>query len=171
MVDISAIAGVVSALKGATDIARAMKDLNDAAAIQGKVIQLNAKILDAQSSAFAANDERLALIERASELEKEVARLKAWDAEKERYQFAQVSTGVFAYTLKPSMAHGEPSHMLCANCYQRGEKSVLQATQELRKARRVHRCHHCEAEYELTGSATNPAPTRANSDFDVFTGK
>ena len=40
-------------------------------------IELNGKILAAQSSAFAANDERSSLIERVGDLEKEVARLKA----------------------------------------------------------------------------------------------
>jgi hypothetical protein len=81
------------------------EDINDAAATQGMVIELNAKILAAQSSVFAANEERSSLLDRVGELEKEVVRLKAWGAEKERYQFAEVGPGVFAYTLKPN--HGK----------------------------------------------------------------
>jgi hypothetical protein len=54
MVDISAIAGTVSAIKGISDIAKAMVGLRDAAAIQAKVIELNSQILDAQTSAFTA---------------------------------------------------------------------------------------------------------------------
>jgi len=48
----------LSALKGATDVARAMIGLRDAQAMQTKVIELNSKILEAQSRAYAANDER-----------------------------------------------------------------------------------------------------------------
>lgn len=43
MVDMSAIAGMISALKGASDITKAMVDLRDAAAVQGKVIELQGK--------------------------------------------------------------------------------------------------------------------------------
>jgi hypothetical protein len=55
----------------------------------------------------------------------------AGQTEKARYQLREVNTGVFAYVPKQGMEQGEPFHMLCANCYERGEKSILQATQEL----------------------------------------
>jgi hypothetical protein len=101
------------------------------------------------------------------ELEKEVVRLKAWGAEKERYQFAEVGTGAFAYTLKPTMANGEPFHMLCANCH----AICSPGHTRIAKGRRVHRCNRCKSEYELRGTATNPTPKRADTDFDVFTGE
>jgi hypothetical protein len=128
MVDVSAIAGTVSALKGATDIAKAMIGLHDAQAVQAKVIELNGKILEAQSGALVANDERTALVQRVGELEKEVARLKAWEAEKERYELKELYRGLFAYILKEGKEAGEPPHALCANCYQRGIKSFLQGS-------------------------------------------
>jgi hypothetical protein len=149
MVDVSAIAKTVSALKGATDIVKSIIGLHDVQAVQAKVIELNSKILEAQSSAFAANDERAALVEHVRALEKELLRLKTWETEKQRYELKEVSADVFAYTPKPGMENGEPFHMLCANCYQRDEKSILQATQELRMRRRVHNCPLCEAEYEM----------------------
>lgn len=158
MVDISAIAGTVAALKGAMDITKAMIGLRDAQAIQSKVIELNAQILEAQSSAFAANDERAALIASISELEKEVADLKAWGAEKENYQLTNVGDGVLAYTLKPTVQSTEPSHMLCAHCYQNNKKSFLQPTQELRLRRRIHICPSCKSEFTFSYVPPPPPP-------------
>lgn len=132
----------LGALKSAFDLARGLKDLNDAAARNAVAVELGEKLLTAQHA-------QSTLLERVSGLEKEMTRLKAWDAEKERYQLTEVSPGVFAYTVKPGMEAGEPFHMLCANCYQHNEKSLLQATQEHRKARRVHRCPRCQAEFEM----------------------
>jgi NAD-dependent SIR2 family protein deacetylase len=165
MVDVSAIAGTVSALKGAMDITKAMIGLHDAQAVQAKVIELNAKILEAQSSAFTANDERAALIDRVRQLENEVARLRAWEAEKQQYQFAEVSQGVYAYTPKEGAEAAKVFHMLCANCFQQNEPSVLQATQELRARRRVHKCPRCLAEYEME-HVPRPAPPQVNTRYN-----
>src|SRR5437660_1565624 len=113
MVDISAIAGAVSALKGAADITKAMVGLHDARAIQAKVWELNNRVLEAQSSTFAAQDERSAHIERIRALEAEVADLKAWGAEKQNYELKEVYAGAFAYALKPETRRAEPAHWLC----------------------------------------------------------
>jgi hypothetical protein len=144
-----ALAGL-SALKTAFDMAQGLKNIHDATIRDRAVIELGEKIL-------AAREQQSALLDQVGDLEKEVTRLKAWDADKKRYQLTEVSMGVFAYTLKSGMEGGEPPHMLCANCYQHHQKSLLQATQELRKARRVHKCHRCGAEYEMTGAALRPA--------------
>jgi len=132
----------LSAFKSMYDSAKALKDINDAAIRNGAVIELQEKIL-------AARQAQTALLDRVGELEREVAGLKAWNAEKERYELREVSPDVLAYTPKKDKAQGEPFHMLCANCYQCGEKSILQATQELRMRRRVHHCLRCKAEYEM----------------------
>jgi hypothetical protein len=126
MVDIGAIAGTVSALKGVSDIAKAMINLRDAQAVQTKVIELNNQILAAQDSAFAVHEEGAALVARIGELEKEVARLKDWEADKKRYQLANIGRGVVALALKESMSNGEPTHYLCADCAANGKKAYLQ---------------------------------------------
>jgi hypothetical protein len=50
MVDVSAIAGVMSSLKVAGDITKAAVGLRDAQALQSKVIELQGVILSAQSA-------------------------------------------------------------------------------------------------------------------------
>jgi hypothetical protein len=143
MVDISAIAGMVSALRGATDITKAMIDLRDGAMIQSKVIELQSAILAAQSNAFAAQDERATLIAQVSQLEKEVADLKAWDAEKQHYDLQDIGNGALAYVLKDTVHGYGPPHQICANCYTEGHKSILQRHQTNIGRFEYFMCHRC----------------------------
>jgi hypothetical protein len=147
MVDVSAIAGTVSALKGAMDITKAMIGLRDAQAIQAKVIELNAAILDAQSSALTANEERSTLIERVRNLEKQVADFEAWETEKQRYELKDIGLGSLAYVVKETMRGTEPSHQICAACYQHHKKSILQP-----KSHGVMKqlfCPDCKTEFNI----------------------
>lgn len=111
-----------------------------------------------------------ALLERVRELEAEKAKLQAWNAEKSRYRLQQVNAGVFAYVLKDDSSAGEPSHMICANCFERGEKSLLQATHQIKAGRRIHICPHCKAEF-MVGAIPRSGPIQAGTDFDPFTGR
>jgi hypothetical protein len=52
------------------------------AEVQSKAIELNQKIIDAQHQIFAANASQTTVVERARELEGQVARMKDWDTQK-----------------------------------------------------------------------------------------
>jgi len=121
------MADSLGTLKTAYDLAKDLVNLADATARQGKVAELQRQILDAQGDAIAANQERLALMETIGKLEKDVARLEAWEAEKRRYGLQELPPGVFVRVLQPAMANGEPIHRLCAKCYEDGKKSILQS--------------------------------------------
>jgi hypothetical protein len=146
MVDMSAIAGTVSALKGAVDITKAMIGLRDAQAIQSKVIELQGAIIAAQSSAFLVNEERTTLIQRVREFEQKIAALETWHAEKNRYHLKSIQTGVMVYALKEGMENGEEPHYLCPTCYNHGKKMILQ--KETQDVGRVPMwvCHECGTE-------------------------
>jgi hypothetical protein len=120
------ISAGLTSLKTALDIAKALWTINDAAERNSKIIDLQRAIGDAQLSAINAREAHAAQIDRIRELEQEIARLKAWEGEKQRYEMKVPQAGVTVYALKPSMADGEPSHWLCANCYQQGKKRILQ---------------------------------------------
>jgi len=160
MVDLTAMASALASLNAAKDIAKAMIGLRDASAFQSKMIEFQSKILDAQSSAFAANDERTALVERVGELEEEVARLKAWDAEKQKYKLTEVCVGAFAYVPKPDAGSTEPVHWLCASCYQDGKKSLLQDQGHVPGEERTTRygCPKCKAVIHVWSSISPRQP-------------
>jgi hypothetical protein len=126
MVDMSAISIVATSLNTAVNIAKAMVDVRDATVIQGKVFELQRAILEAQQSVFAANAERSALIEEVREAKAQIARLEAWEEEKQRYQLQDAGKGSLAYAVKEDVRGLEPFHHICAACYQHGRKSILQ---------------------------------------------
>jgi hypothetical protein len=108
MVDLTAIGVVSTSLNTAINIAKAMVDIRDAAAFQGKVFELQRAIIDAQQSVFAANAERTSLIEEIRQLKARVAELETWEAEKQRYELKDVGFGSLAYIVKESMRGAEP---------------------------------------------------------------
>jgi glycerol-3-phosphate responsive antiterminator len=126
MVDMTMISEAVTSLKTASDIVKTLIGLKETNAIQTKVVELNGIILSAQSSALAAQSNQFTLLQRVSNLEKEIASLEAWNTEKQRYALTEIVPGVFTYRLKPEMSNGEPMHQICAACYQHGKPSILQ---------------------------------------------
>lgn len=127
----------LSSLKTAFDIAKGLKDINDAAIRNGAVIELQEKIL-------AAREQQSALLDRIGALEAEVASLKAWDTEKQRYELKNIGNGAVAYMLKATARGSEPPHWLCPNCYAAGKQAFYQPTgAELGRAQ-VYRCQGCQ---------------------------
>jgi len=110
----------IGGFKAMMDIAKMLIGANQTAAVNAAVIDLQSKILSAQ-------EEYSTLLGKVAELETEVARLKAWDGEKQRYELKkQGDTEVLAYTLKEGVEPAEPAHSICPDCYQRRQKSLLQ---------------------------------------------
>jgi hypothetical protein len=107
----------LSAIKTAFDLAKGLKDIDDAA--NAAVIELQEKIL----IALATQSE---LVETIGELKKRVVELEAWDADKKRYELKDIWHGSLAYVIKESMRGSESPHNICANCYERGHKRFLQ---------------------------------------------
>ena len=130
--------------KSMLDSAKGLKDINDAAVRNAAVIELQEKIL-------AAQEQQMTLVERVGELEKEVARSKTWDAEKQRYHLTQCAPGAFAFILKRSEARGEPGHALCTACYERGTKSILQSNGKGLIHEHAWACPSCKAEMKPRG--------------------
>jgi hypothetical protein len=146
-----ALAGL-GALKTAFDMAKGLKDIDDAVRRNAAVIELQEKILSAQQA-------QSALAEQVGELEKEVARLKTWEAEKGRYELQTLPPGVFVRVLKQSMANGEPVHRLCAKCYEDGQKSILQSA-GVNHGEETLNCHGCGAHMKV-GIYQPPPPRNA----------
>jgi hypothetical protein len=127
MVDISTISAALTSFNSLKNIAQAMIGLHDTQALQAKILEFNGASIDAQTNILSVNEERATLIEHVRDLEKQVADLEAWETEKQRYELTDITNGgSFAYVLKPNAQGSEPSHQICANCYQHRKKSILQ---------------------------------------------
>lgn len=123
--DMSLIQGTITGLKTASNIAKSFLELKSISDVQGKVIDLQSAILSAQSSALAANSDQAAMAEQIRALKEEMARVKAWETEKQRYKLVALWTGSLAYALKESMKKSEPPHYICTKCYEDGRMSIL----------------------------------------------
>jgi hypothetical protein len=130
----------LSAFKAMFDIAKGLKDINDATVRNAAVIELQEKILGAQEA-------QTSLVQRIGELEKEVADLKTWETEKRHYTLKRYDPGVFFYALKPEEAAGEPPHHLCANCYKEGKPSIIQRTGNAMVQEPTHFCPQCRTQF------------------------
>lgn len=86
--DIGSITAAVNSLRVAGDIAKGLINVHTAAEVQSKAIELNQQIIDAQHQIFAANAAQTALLEYIRELEDQVASMKEWEAQKQRYSLA-----------------------------------------------------------------------------------
>lgn len=126
MPDMSAVASLLSSISALKNIAAAMFGLRDAAAFQSKQIEFQAKLLDANNAAFRAHEVRSSLLERIRELETELAKVKAWECEKQRYELKHLGWGAFAYMLKPSARGTEPPHRICTDCFEHDHKAIVQ---------------------------------------------
>jgi hypothetical protein len=142
MPDLALIQSAISGLKTAGDIAKSFLELKSIADIQGKVIELQSAILAAQSSALAAQSDQASMAQRIRDLEEEVARVKEWAKQKQRYALHKFPSGAFAYALKPESADTEPVHYICAQCLNKGKKTILQEApaEDLGTAMTCHEC-------------------------------
>src|SRR6266852_5484956 len=129
----------ITALKSAFDIAKGLKDIDNAARRNAAVIELQEKILAAQS---AQTD----LADIVGTLKSRVAELEAWNTDKQRYELKEIQTGVTAYALKDGKEAGEPAHCLCPNCYTNNRKKILQREVRSPGMVRMLICHYCGLE-------------------------
>lgn len=134
--------GAISGLKSAAEIAIGLSKLRTMTEVQGKAIELQQIILAAQSSALSAQSDQLALIEQIRKLEKEVADVKAWDAQKHRYTLVSPWNGTVVQALKKSSSGPEPPHWICTRCYEEGTKGFLGSKEE--RGHLVLECTHCK---------------------------
>lgn len=149
MVDVMSIQGAILGLKTAADIAKGFLQLQSMAEVQGKVIDLQSSILAAQSSALAAQSEQSLMIQQVRDLEEEVARVKAWEGEKQRYQLVAPWPGYFVYALRESCKGTEPPHWICEHYYQEGREFMLHNTYKDNNRRIAFiKCSHCGSEHE-----------------------
>ena len=147
--DMSAITGLAGSLKAVSDIAKALVDLRDAQLVQAKVIDLQREIMAAQGSALGALAEQAAMVAEIDKLKAQIAELDAWQREEARYQLTEHGGGTFTYLLRAGMENGEPTHRICANCYQQRRKSILQSRGMFAGGREKVICPACRGEFML----------------------
>lgn len=156
MVDVPMALG---SLKIALDIAKGMKDLNDASVRNIESIKLMEQIIAAQMA-------QASLIQQVRDLETEVAQFKNWDAEKDRYTLTDYGGGTFAYALKPDKANGQPPHRICPNCYEDKKVAPLQSRGKTHFSQEHCICTRCKTNFHFGVAHTPALQSRYNRSRD-----
>lgn len=124
--DIGAIQGMLTSLKAATDVTKALFELKMTAEVQAKVIDLQSALLAAQSGALEATSAQYALQERVRELETRIRTIDDWVKQEQRYTLVSPWEGAAqVYALKTATAEGEAPHYLCTNCFHNRKRVIL----------------------------------------------
>ena len=118
------------------DMAKGQKDMNDAAVRNATVIELQQHILTAKEA-------QSALLEEIRSLITQMARMETWEADKQRYTLKEIEPGQFAYALEEETAGGEPTHLLCANCYNQSQKPISHTETRMPGRHTVLFCQDC----------------------------
>lgn len=145
----------LTAIKTAFDLAKGLKDIDDAT-------RRNAAIIDLQEKILTAQREQAEMAQRIGELEAEVARFQVWDAEKSRYGLKDFGGNTFAYELKQADAAGEPIHRACPSCFERQKRAILQFRGRNAYSQDMYKCSGCEQTFEF-GPRTPPQQLRRRS--------
>jgi hypothetical protein len=162
MDDDSALTDMITSLRSAVEITKAITDISDANMLQTKILDLAKEIMSAQSCALATQSAQLELLQSKRGLEDELAKLKAWNMEKYRYELQNVGSGAITYVLKQSMRGTEPIHWICANCFQIGKKRFLnESHSDLHFV--YYKCQECAGKIRIRKSPQAPKP-----DFGTF---
>jgi hypothetical protein len=158
IMDISLIQGTIAGFKLASDIAKSLLKLKTISEVQAKVVDLQDAILSAQNSALAANAHQTAMVEEIRSLKEEIAHIKAWKKEKQRYKLISPWPGTVLYALKEKCAASEVPHWICTKCYEDRRKSILNP--QYRTNGFVFICPTCKAEYQSPYLGTTPPATK-----------
>jgi hypothetical protein len=145
------ISAAITSFRASIDIAKAMIGLRDDELFRKKSLELNAAIADALEKSIAARESYAAQLQRINAMEAEIANLKAWDAEKQKYELKPNFGGGVAYMMKPEARGSEPPHWLCPQCYSNGKKGFLVPADHGGGIHKSCRCLECKTECYMYG--------------------
>jgi hypothetical protein len=143
---VAEIASAITSFRASLDILKAMVTLRDEEAFRSKSIELQNTITDALEKSIEAREAYAKQLDRVRDLEAEIARLKAWEVEKQNYEMKKCGEASVAYMLKPEARGKQPPHWLCPNCFENGRKSILVATGKQPSRLWLFKCTTCMAE-------------------------
>jgi len=144
-------------IKSVSDILVTARELKDAKHLVGQLDDLQARLIEARSREIETQEKLSAAMRRIEKLESELRKLEDWNSDSQRYELTTIAHGVFAYHLKPGCCRDEPPHLLCANCFGKRQKSILQLDGDGQIAK-AYKCHNCSSELVVSTGWEPPPP-------------
>jgi hypothetical protein len=152
--DIATITGAFEATKAAVGLLRGASAAVVDHAVKDKLIQVQEAILDIQAKLGDAQVERLSLLQEAAELRRRLQELEDARARLDAYELAELEPGKLLWRLKDG-AGKLPRHYVCPNCFGEGRLSILQSGPCEGQTR--YRCTVVPCRFQLLTGTPNPA--------------
>ena len=140
------ITAALAGIKTAKDLAKGIISLDSDIAIKQKSQELLGIILDLQGTISEIRESLDSIRQENMHLKQELSQINQWKQEKENYSLHELAPSVFVYRYQPiAETTSQPEHMLCASCYNKDKKSILQLSRKV-IAGHYYICHECGSE-------------------------
>src|SRR5437016_5250591 len=96
--------GVIGTFAAIVKLVQVLNQASASPEIKAQVSALYDAIIAGQQRAFEDHLAKQALLEEKSQLEKELASVKAWETQKQRYKLVSPYAGVMVYAVQKSMS-------------------------------------------------------------------
>lgn len=124
---------------------KAANGLANYSEIVEKMADVHAKLMQANAVALSAQEKQAGIAAELQDLRTEVTRLKDWSAEASNFEVREVAQGVFVMLPVTHVGKYQSAQKLCVNCFNQGNKSLLQQ-QHIEIGRQLSLiCHRCKA--------------------------
>jgi hypothetical protein len=120
------IATAVSSVKTISDLTSLILKSKITDAVRENSIELQSAVIALQTAIVGIQAQNQELLNENNRLKQQLIDLKKWETDAAEYELKEVAPGVFAYAFKSTPKSTSPPHWLCANCYEKKEKSILQ---------------------------------------------
>ncbi len=120
------IAGALSVIKTASDLATLVLNTKVNQAVKEKAIELQSVIISLQSTILTIQAQYQDLLTDKNRLEQDLVNAKNWEAEAAKHTLTQIALGAFVYVINEDQRGSQPAYWLCTNCYENKQKSILQ---------------------------------------------
>ena len=143
---IAEIGSLISSSKAAYNIAKGISALKSEVDRNESISKILEVLLSVQTNALSVNAIAQKLQEEKRQLEQKIMEFEKWSETESQYELKEIATGVFVYSYKTTVKTSEPIHWLCAKCYNKRKKSILQRRNHLPDG--IHYlCNNCNANY------------------------
>jgi hypothetical protein len=132
--------------KAAYEIAKGISALKTEVERNQAVSKVLEVLLSVQSDALSMQEKQSLLLTEKDHLTKKIMEFEKWSEIESQYSLKEIASGVFVYAYNKTDKATEPSHWLCAKCFNTDKKkSIFQRFDH--DSHGVHyKCHSCDSE-------------------------
>lgn len=120
------ISTALVSIRALSDITKGVIALSKDVAVKAKASELLAIIISLQNDMLSMQSEYTELLIAKSHLEDQLMKMNQWSDIESQYALIKLRSGVLVYSPSESNKSPRPLHWLCANCFGKQKKSVLQ---------------------------------------------